>query len=92
MKNCGDSLSIIISPDPCFHIQDVLVDGISQGSVSSYTFTDIRANHSISASFERNQYTLSASAGANGNISPAGTLTVPCDTSLYYSGSLLCDT
>ena len=85
VKNCGDSLSIIISPDPCFHIQDVLVDGISQGSVSSYTFTDIRANHSISASFERNQYILSASAGANGNISPAGTLTVPCDTSLTYS-------
>ena len=30
---------------------DVLVDGISVGAVTSYTFTNVQANHTIAASF-----------------------------------------
>src|SRR2546425_4519647 len=39
-------------------------------------FTSVTANHTISASFAINTYTITASAGANGNIDPTGAVTV----------------
>jgi hypothetical protein len=54
----------------------VLVDGVSVGAVESYTFTTVTADHTISASFavDTVSYTVTASAGANGTISPSGAL------------------
>lgn len=49
--DCGSDKTYTITPDAGFAVQDVLVDGISQGSISTYTFTNITAPHSISASF-----------------------------------------
>ncbi|MEG2072285.1 MAG: S-layer homology domain-containing protein [Oscillospiraceae bacterium] len=46
------SASYTITPDKDFLIADVLVDGKSVGAVGTYTFTDVRAKHSISASFK----------------------------------------
>ncbi|MEG1317209.1 MAG: chitobiase/beta-hexosaminidase C-terminal domain-containing protein, partial [Oscillospiraceae bacterium] len=43
-----------ITPSDGYVIQNVLVDGVSVGAVSSYTFANIAANHTISASFEVN--------------------------------------
>ncbi len=43
----GESQSFSILPFPGNSIQDVLVDGVSVGAVSSYTFTNITADHSI---------------------------------------------
>jgi len=51
-SNCdGQNRTFTITPDPCFSIVDVIVDGISQGPVNTYTFSNIQANHTISASF-----------------------------------------
>ena len=47
----------------------MLVDGGSVGAVTSYTFTNVTANHTIAASFAINTYTITATAGANGSIS-----------------------
>jgi hypothetical protein len=41
-----------ITPNLGFKITDVLVDGVSVGAVSSYTFSNVTANHTIAASFE----------------------------------------
>jgi hypothetical protein len=49
-----------ITPDPGYHIQDVLVDGLSAGAVTSYTFNDVVAQHTISASFALNTLTFLA--------------------------------
>jgi hypothetical protein len=57
----------------------VLVDGVSVGAVDSYTFPNVQADHTIAASFEEtppNTYTITATAGANGSISPSGSVTV----------------
>ncbi|MDP4228114.1 MAG: T9SS type A sorting domain-containing protein, partial [Bacteroidota bacterium] len=35
-----------------YRIKDVLIDGKSQGILSSYIFTNVSCNHTISASFE----------------------------------------
>jgi len=50
----NDSQSFTITPDTGYHIADVVVDGVFQGAVSSYTFTNIHAAHTITASFAIN--------------------------------------
>ncbi|MFC1837974.1 transglutaminase family protein [Thermodesulfobacteriota bacterium] len=47
----GSNHTFTILPDQGYYIADVLVDGISQGSVSSYTFYDVTADHMITAHF-----------------------------------------
>src|SRR5439155_8367199 len=65
-----------ISPDACYHVADVLVDGVSVGAVNSYTFNNVTGPHTIAASFALDVKTITASAGANGAISPAGPVAV----------------
>jgi hypothetical protein len=79
--NYGSSLTLTITCDPGYQIAGVLVDNVSAGNVSSYTFSNITSNHSISASFKKIRYKISGSAGGGGSISPADTV------SLYYGGS-----
>ncbi len=49
--NCGTNNTYSITAAACYAIADVLVDGVSQGAVSTYTFNNTSANHTISASF-----------------------------------------
>ncbi|MFA5414772.1 MAG: PKD domain-containing protein, partial [Methanoregula sp.] len=72
----GNNQSFTVNADTGYHIADVVVDGVSNGTISSYTFTNVVVNHTITASFAINTYTITASAGANGAISPAGVTTV----------------
>ncbi|MEN8229528.1 MAG: T9SS type A sorting domain-containing protein, partial [Bacteroidota bacterium] len=74
--NHGDDLSFAVTPDAGYYIVDVLVDGSSVGAVSSYDFLSIESDHTISATFAINTYTLTPTAGANGTITPATTQTV----------------
>jgi hypothetical protein len=74
--NYGDSKAFTIAPNPDYRIVDVKVDGVSQGAISSYTFSDVHADHTISATFAINTYTITTTAGANGSITPSGTVTV----------------
>ena len=41
----------------------MLVDGSSVGAVTTYTFTNVTADHTIAASFAINTYTITASGG-----------------------------
>ena len=65
-----------ITPDTGYHIDDVLVDGVSVGPATSYKFTNIAGDHTISATFAINSYDITASAGPNGTITPSGTVTL----------------
>ena len=47
----GEDKKFEIKPDPKHVIEDVRVDGVSQGQVASYTFTNVTANHTIDATF-----------------------------------------
>ena len=49
--NQGSNKSFTITPDTGYQIDDVLVDGSSKGAVSSYTFTNVTQDHTISATF-----------------------------------------
>lgn len=49
--NHGANQTFTITPDPGYHIADVLVDGSSVGAVPTYTFTNVTADHTIEAIF-----------------------------------------
>ena len=52
--NSGDSRTFTITSNTGYHVADVTVDGISQGAINSYTFSNVTANHTIQASFTSN--------------------------------------
>jgi len=74
--NYDGSQTFNITANTGYHIADVLVDGSSVGAVSTWSFNNVRAVNSITASFAINTYTISASADANGAISPNGNIVV----------------
>jgi len=47
----GSGQTYIMSPHSGYAISEVRVDGVSVGKVSTYTFTNVQSNHSISVSF-----------------------------------------
>ncbi len=47
----GANSDCMITPNTCYSILDVQVDGSSVGAVTGYTFNAVTANHAISASF-----------------------------------------
>ncbi|MEJ2157364.1 MAG: hypothetical protein P8X96_18700 [Desulfobacteraceae bacterium] len=71
--NAGGSQTFTISAAANYHIADVRVDGNSVGAVSSYTFTGVNGDHTLSASFAADTHTITVSSGANGSISPSTT-------------------
>ncbi len=70
----GSNRTFTVTANTGYTIANVLVDGASVGAVSSYTFNNVTANHTISASFTANSYTITASAGTGGTISPSGSV------------------
>ena len=47
----GGSQTFFIDPDDNYRISSVTVDNVNKGNISSYTFTGVMSNHSISATF-----------------------------------------
>ncbi len=77
-----------ITPADGYKITDVQVDGKSAGALNTYTFKDVFADHTISASFDKAdkvKYTITAIAGAGGSISPSGTVVVDAHSSQDFS-------
>jgi hypothetical protein len=72
----GGTQSFVIAPSAGYHVDSLLVDNAKVDSTTSYTFHNVTANHTIRAVFRINQYTIIASAGPNGTITPAGSITV----------------
>jgi type IV pilus assembly protein PilY1 len=71
------SITFAILPDSGYEILDVLVDGVSKGTLTSYTFNKVNTDHYIQASFKATSYySIMASAGSNGSISPSGPVAV----------------
>jgi uncharacterized repeat protein (TIGR02543 family) len=76
-----------ITPSDGYHVADVLVDGVSVGAGTSYTFANVTENHAIAASFAQNviQFTITATAGDHGTLEPPGKTTVNQGASQTYA-------
>jgi flagellin-like protein len=71
LVNSGQNQVFDITAAAHYHIADVVVDSISVGTPSSYTFTGVTDDHTIAASFDIDTFTITPSAGDNGAISPS---------------------
>ena len=69
----GGGQNFTITPDGGYGVADVLVDGVSQGAVTSYSFTNVVADHTISASFA--------------GVAPAGNITYVGDVGSVSSNA-----
>jgi hypothetical protein len=81
----GGKITYTITPGSGYRIASVLVDGVSVGAASSYTFSNVTADHTISASFASDTFTITATAYAGGTIAPAGDTAVPRGGSQTYT-------
>jgi Tfp pilus assembly protein PilX len=98
--NCGSNQTYTITANSCYHIDSVLVDGVNQGAISSYTFTNVTANHTIRSVYKITTYTITPTSGPDGSITPSSVTTVNCGSnqtftmtpnSTYHVDSLLVD-
>ena len=74
--NHGANQTYAMLPQDNCHIANVIVDGHSIGTPSTYTFANVTSSHTIVTDFAVNTHTITASAGANGTIFPAGNIPV----------------
>ena len=86
----GSSVNFAIIASDGYAIQSVLVDGIESETDGTYLFTNIAANHTISASFEaidagEDQYYINATSGPGGSITPAGLVTAAPGSSVNFT-------
>jgi hypothetical protein len=67
-----------ITPEADNYLQDVLVDGVSVGAVTEYTFDPLDADHTLAATFTNTlpSHTINAWAGPGGSMSPTGLVAV----------------
>jgi hypothetical protein len=81
----GASQTFTAAPDTGYAVLDVLVDGVSVGAVTSYTFSNVTAAHTIATSFALKVFTITASAGAGGTITPTGAVPVTYGASQAFT-------
>ena len=84
----GATQAFAIAAAAGYTVADVKVDGTSVGPVASYTFSNVTANHTIAVTFKTvpvASYSITATAYANGSISPAGTTSVASGSSKTYT-------
>jgi len=81
----GSDTSFTFTPDAGYLVSDVFVDSVSVGAVPSYTFTNVTADHRIHAEFSVRTFPISATAGPNGSVTPAGVTQVDYDGSQTYT-------
>ncbi len=87
--NSGGSQTFTMVPATSYHVADVVVDGSSVGARSTFTFSNVNQDHTISANFapdaaDPDTYTITATGGANGTISPSGAVHVDSGASQSF--------
>ncbi|WP_322908146.1 DUF4073 domain-containing protein, partial [Paenibacillus sp. SGZ-1009] len=59
----GSNQTLTFTPDAGYSIQDVIIDGKSVGAVSTYTFTNVSAAHTVKVVFVKTAVTTPSSEG-----------------------------
>ncbi len=84
--NHGQPLSFTLAPGAGYVIEDVLIDGVSQGPLTSYTFSSVTAHRSIQAVFTAiPSYTITTPVSGLGTIEPAGPLQVTAGDTIEFT-------
>lgn len=85
----GSNKNYSITPSDGYVIDNVSVDGVPQGAISSYKFSNIIVNHTITASFAKT-YNLTTSVSTGGTVTstPAG-MSCGNNCSSFLAGTLI---
>lgn len=78
----GGSLTFVFIPDPDFSVEEIVVDGVPETITASYTFEDVRSDHTIDVSFGVNQSAPIADAGSDQSVVEGHTVTLDGSQSL----------
>lgn len=82
----GSSQAFTATPTSCYDFTSWTIDGVPNASTTNpYTFTNITANHTITAVYTIKTSAITATAGANGSISPSGVTNLNCGTNQAYT-------
>jgi hypothetical protein len=81
----GQNQTFTFTPNACYHLAQVLVDGSAVGTTPSYTFTNVQTTHNISVNFVLDVETITASAGVHGSIVPSGAVPVNCGAAQTFT-------
>ena len=75
----GGTIEFTATADACYTLSHWIVDGENAGNINPYVFTNVTEDHTISAVFDAvAPYTITATTGTNGTITPDGATSVDC--------------
>lgn len=91
----GSNATFTMTPDNGYLLDTLTVDGaIENVTGNTYTFTNVTTNHVINVTFKQDptqlplpEYTITASAGSNGIISPRGSVTITEGTNQTFTAT-----
>ncbi len=88
--NYDANQSFTITPNTGYSVSGVSVDGAPASpaippSGGTFTFTNVTAAHTITASFTLKTFNIIASAGSGGSISPSGSVSVNYDANQSFT-------
>jgi hypothetical protein len=78
----GGSQTFTMTPDPGYAVHQVTVDHVDRGALSSYTFSNVIADHEITADYVQ-VHTITVTQGLGGSISPGTTQVLHNDSQTF---------
>ncbi len=78
----GGSLTLTFTADQGYEIDTLTIDGNSITAVSSYTLSNITANHTVEVTFKKITYCVTVSVGSGGSANYSGEVRVESNSSL----------
>ncbi|MBQ1654751.1 MAG: choice-of-anchor J domain-containing protein, partial [Bacteroidales bacterium] len=82
----GNNFTFTVTPNDCYEVASVTVDGNNVNLTNNqYTISNVTANHTVNVTFSQLTYTIAATVGNGGTITPAGNTTVNCGESQTYT-------
>jgi beta propeller repeat protein len=83
--NKGSDITFTINPDPGYQVSSIIDTGVQMGKTTPYPLTNVQADHTVTVYFKAITYTITATAGPGGKISPPGVTTVNMGGSQTYT-------
>jgi predicted ester cyclase len=83
--NAGSNQNFAFTPNTGYHVLNVTIDDTAKGKLSSYQFTNVNANHTISVTYGIDSFTVTAVQHSNGTITPSGVSTVTYGGQIIYT-------
>ena len=79
--NRGNDTTFTFIPDQGYEVEQVIINNVAQGAISSYRFTNVQENYTIYVSFKAaevipDSVTITATTGLHGTISPIGVVKI----------------